>query len=59
MDNESVVSPQLRRIKSNDDDDDDDGVNIKTGNWFTSFQFAANLLQKQITFLGAMRKIAC
>ena len=32
------------------------GFNIKTSNWFTSFQLATDLLQKQITLLGRMRK---
>ena len=32
------------------------GINIITDNWFTSSQLAADLLQKQITFFGTMRK---
>ena len=32
------------------------GINITTDNWFTSSQLAADLLQKQITLLGTMRK---
>ena len=32
------------------------GVNIITDNWFTNSQPATDLLQKQITLLGAMRK---
>ena len=32
------------------------GINITPDNWFTSSQLAADLLQKQITLLGTMRK---
>ena len=32
------------------------GINITTDNWFNSSQLAADLLQKQITLLGNMRK---
>ena len=32
------------------------GINIITDNWFTSSQLAADLLRKQITLLGTMRK---
>ena len=32
------------------------GINITTDNWFTRSQLAADLLQKQITLLGTMRK---
>ena len=32
------------------------GIIITTDNWFTSSQLAADLLQKQITSLGTMRK---
>ena len=31
-------------------------INITTNNWFTSSQLAADLLQKQITLLGTIRK---
>ena len=32
------------------------GINITMDNWFTSSQLAADLLQKQVTLLGTMRK---
>ena len=32
------------------------GVNITTDNWFSGYQLATDLLQKQITLLGTMRR---